>query len=163
MPGRKKSGQNTLIGNAGEYFVTAELLKRRVIAALAPRNAPAFDILATKSHKTVRIRVKTKSGKYADWQWVAKKDGRIFRHLHRKDDFTVLVNLTTQTKDMEYFVVPTYALNKWLANDFRSWIKAPGKDGHVHDPKSTKRNLNCRKFGEELKQYKEKWNSLWAK
>jgi hypothetical protein len=40
--------KESLIGNAGEYYVVAELLKRGVIAALAPRNAPAFDILATR-------------------------------------------------------------------------------------------------------------------
>ena len=108
MPGRIKSGEGTLIGNAGEYFVTAELLKRGIIAALAPRNSPAFDILATNPEKTVRIRVKTKSEEYDAWQWVAKKDGAIFRHLQPKEDFTILVNLTDDTKNMEYLVLPTH-------------------------------------------------------
>ena len=53
MAGRIKSGEGTLIGNAGEFYVAAELLKRGVIAALAPRNAPTFDILATKGKKMV--------------------------------------------------------------------------------------------------------------
>lgn len=79
MPGRIKAGEGTLIGNAGEYYVVAELLKRGIIAALAPRNSPAFDILATNSERTVRIRVKTKSSEYSDWQWNAKKDDSIFR------------------------------------------------------------------------------------
>jgi hypothetical protein len=48
MKGRIKAGEGVLIGNAGEYYVVAELLKRGIIAALAPRNAPSFDILATK-------------------------------------------------------------------------------------------------------------------
>jgi hypothetical protein len=71
----------------------AELLKRGVIAALAPRNAPAFDILATNPEKTVRIRVKTKTEEYDAWQWVAKKDGAIFRDLQPSGDFTALVIL----------------------------------------------------------------------
>ncbi len=91
--GRIKSGEGTLIGNAGEFYVAAELLKRGVIAALAPRNAPAFDILAAKGRKTVRVRVKTKSAEYTDWQWIVKKDGSIFRDLGQEDDFTVLVDL----------------------------------------------------------------------
>jgi Holliday junction resolvase-like predicted endonuclease len=78
MAGRIKSGEGTLIGNAGEYFVVAELLKQGVIAALAPRNAPAFDILATNQDKTVRIRVKTKTEEYDVWQWSAKKMGASF-------------------------------------------------------------------------------------
>jgi hypothetical protein len=39
--GKIKAGEGTLIGNAGEYYVVAELLKRSVIAALALRNALA--------------------------------------------------------------------------------------------------------------------------
>lgn len=76
MNGKIKAGLGALIGNAGEYYVMAELLKRDIIAALAPRNAPGFDILATKGVKTVRIRVKTKSENYDIWQYSAKKDGR---------------------------------------------------------------------------------------
>ena len=44
MPGKIKSGEGTLIGNAGEYYVVAKLLRQGKIAALAPRNTPAFDI-----------------------------------------------------------------------------------------------------------------------
>ena len=77
MSGQIKAGLGSLIGNAGEYYVVAELLKRGVIAALAPRNSPAFDILATKNARTVRIRVKTKTEKYDVWQWAIKKDETI--------------------------------------------------------------------------------------
>ena len=66
--GRIKAGEGSLIGNRGESYVVAELLKRVVIAALAPRNTPAFDILATKNDQTGRIRVKTKSKGYPNWQ-----------------------------------------------------------------------------------------------
>ena len=48
MKGQVKAGKGTLVGNAGEYYVMAELLKRGIIAALAPRNSPSFDILAAK-------------------------------------------------------------------------------------------------------------------
>ncbi|MDX1411893.1 MAG: hypothetical protein R3351_07020, partial [Nitrospirales bacterium] len=68
MTGKIKAGFGALIGNAGEHYVMAELLKRGYIAALAPRNAPGFDILATNGDKTVKIRVKTKSEQYDVWQ-----------------------------------------------------------------------------------------------
>jgi len=55
MSGKIKKGLGTLIGNAGEYYVMAELLKRDVIAALAPRNAPGFDILATKGSRIINL------------------------------------------------------------------------------------------------------------
>ncbi|MFP4642305.1 MAG: hypothetical protein ACLFPU_09060 [Dehalococcoidia bacterium] len=36
MTGRIKAGKGSLIGDAGEYYVMAELLKQGIIAALAP-------------------------------------------------------------------------------------------------------------------------------
>jgi hypothetical protein len=134
MKGRIKSGEGTLIGNAGEYYVMAELLKRGVIAALAPRNAIAFDILATNPKKTVRIRVKTKSEEFDAWQWMTKKDGSIFRHLQDHEDFTILVNLCGNSKDMVYFIVPTRVINEWLVKGFERWRDTPGKNGRAHDP-----------------------------
>jgi hypothetical protein len=161
MAGKIKAGQGTLIGNAGEYFVTAELLKRGVIAALAPRNAPAFDILATNPEKTVRIRVKTKTEEYDVWQWSVKKDGDIFRYLQQEGDFTVLVNLTRETKGMEYFVLPTFQLNDWLVAEFRSWLAAPGKKGKAHSADNPKRNLVYSQFAERLEPYQNNWDVLW--
>ena len=162
MNGRIKAGEGTLIGNAGEYYVAAELLKRGVVAALAPRNAPAFDILAARGGKTIRIRVKTKSAQYTDWQWVVKQDGSIFRDLSANADFTVLVNLTVDTRDLEFYVLPTEVLNRWLLDDFDMWVRAPGKNNRPHDPTNKKRHLNFPKFRERLQTYLHNWELLWA-
>ena len=161
MPGRIKAGEGALIGNAGEYYVVAELLKRGIIAALAPRNSPAFDILATNSERTVRIRVKTKSSEYSDWQWNAKKDDSIFRDLSNTDDFTVLVDLSKETKDLEFYIVPTHIINEWLVKDFNIWLSTPGKNNRPHSPENKKRHLKKSKFINELQLYLMNWNILW--
>lgn len=156
-----KDGKGTLIGNSGEYFVVAELLKQGIIAALAPRNAPAFDILATNGDKTVKIRVKTKSEQFDIWQWNIKKDGTIFKYLTNENDFTILVNLTKETKDQEYYIIPTHVLNKWLKDEFVKWVSTPGKRKPQRDPKNSKRHLNYPRFEEKLKEYKN-WQLLWS-
>jgi hypothetical protein len=158
MPGKIKAGQGPLIGNAGEYYVVAELLKRGIIAALAPRNSPDFDILATVGLKTVRIRVKTKSEEYDIWQWSAKKDGAIFRGLCEDNDYTVLVNLTQDHHQMDYFILPTSVVNTWLDCDFQSWLNAPGKKGQPHDPENPKRNLSYPSYREKLECYRNTWS-----
>ncbi len=53
--GRNKRGEGVLIGDTGEYAVMSESLKQSVVAALAPRKTPWFDILATKGERTVRL------------------------------------------------------------------------------------------------------------
>ena len=161
MPGRIKAGEGTLIGNAGEFYVAAELLKRGIIAALAPRNAHSLDIVAAKGTRTARIRVKTKSAAYDDWQWMIKKDGTIFRDISRSGDFTILVNLSEDTKDMEYFVVPTHTLNKWLTDDHNTWVKTPGRNGRPHNPENKKRHLSLPKRINSLLPFRNSWDSLW--
>ncbi len=161
MPGRIKSGEGTLIGNAGEYYVMAELLKRGIIAALAPRNAPGFDILATKPQKNVRIRVKTKSEEYDAWQWVTKKDGSLFRYLQLSEDFTVLVDLSEKTSNMKYFVMPTVIINEWLTKEFIIWRDTPGKNGRPHAADNRKRNLGYKNHEKDLSMYLDNWESLW--
>ena len=39
--------KNSMIGNAGEYFVCAELCKRNILALITPKNNPLFDIIAS--------------------------------------------------------------------------------------------------------------------
>ena len=160
-PGKIKSGLGTLIGNAGEYYVMAELLKRGIVAGLMPRNAPSFDILATRGDRTVRIRVKTKSAQYDSWRWIVKKDKTLFRELSREGDFTVLVDLAEETKDLAFFVVPTHELNEWLCDDFEKWRKAPGKNGRQHDPENPMRALLYSKEAKRLEPHRNAWDSLW--
>jgi len=159
MPGKIKSGQGTLIGNAGEYYVVAELLKRGIVASLTPRNTPAFDVLATKGDKTVRIRVKTKSEEYDIWQWAVGKSGNIFRDISDFGDFTILVNLAQSNRDLAFYVVPTAKLDSWLQADFARWLATPGKRGQQRSSKNPKRTLSFKKA--VLVQYRDNWDQLW--
>ena len=161
MKGKIKAGEGTLIGNAGEYYVVAELLKRGIIAALAPRNAPSFDILATRGNRTVRIRVKTKSQEYPIWQYSVKKDGSIFHHFSKDGDFTVLVDLAIETKDLKFYIMPTCKIDEWLRKDFKEWIEAPGKNNRPHASTNKKRNLSQVKYIQELSECLNKWEKLW--
>jgi len=161
MSGRIKSGEGSLIGNAGEFLVAAELLKRGVIAALAPRNAHSLDIVAAKGTKTARIRVKTKSGEYTDWQWSIKKDGKIFRDIAKERDFVVMVNLTEDIKDTDFYVVPTHLVDKWLKKLHKIWEDTPGKNGRPHSLTNTKRHLADTRQADLLKPYLNNWKSIW--
>ncbi|MBA7564070.1 hypothetical protein ES695_21515 [Candidatus Atribacteria bacterium 1244-E10-H5-B2] len=161
MKGRIKAGEGALIGNAGEYYVMAELLKRGIIAALAPRNAPAFDILATRKKQTVKIRVKTKSQEYPMWYYSVKKDGSIFRNLSKDGDFTVLVDLAMATKDLKFYIVPTHQIDGWLREGFDEWVKTPGKNNRPHDPTNKLRYLIQEKYARELSKYLNQWEKLW--
>jgi len=154
--GKIKAGMGALIGNAGEYYVMAELLKRHVIAGLSPRNAPGFDILATYENKTALIRVKTKTEGYDVWQYSIKKDGIIFRSMKKEGDFTVLVNMAMDVCDIRYFILPTYKVDKWLREIFEEWISKPSRS--INNPKRT---LSYKNYEKELEPFENNWGILW--
>ena len=159
--GRIKAGEGSLIGNTGEYYVVAELLKRRIIAAQTPRNVIAFDILATNGNQTVKIRVKTKSAQYDHFQWNVKGDGSIFRMLGKKDDYMVLVNLKSGNERPDFFVVPTAIIDKWLRDDFDKWVSTPGAKGQQRSRENKGRHLKYHKYVDALKKYQDAWESMF--
>jgi len=65
-------------GNAGEFFVLAELTRRGSTATLTARNNRAYDILAKRDDEFAAIRVKTKTALSDAFQWSAKLNGEIF-------------------------------------------------------------------------------------
>ena len=147
---KTKLVDNALIGNAGEFYVMAELLKRGWIAGLTPRNARAFDILASKKDKILSIRVKTKSK--GNWQWSVNKQGDIFHDLSVDNDFTVLVNLGKINLDEMFYVLKTIEINEWLKTNHEQFLQRGGKD-------NPRRSLSSKEA--KLESYKN-WNILWV-
>ena len=125
--GIARRGLAPVVGNAGEYLVAGELLRRGVLAALTPKNSPGFDILATDRKKTVSIRVKTKLGASA-WQWNAQSGdwrAKVFKERTR-EDFTILVDLARIDEAPSFYVVPTRKLEKYLQKKHKEWVETPG-------------------------------------
>ena len=65
----------TLTGAAGEHFVMSELLRRGMIAALAPTGVPNCDIVVTDEigDRLFAVQVKTRLGKGSDRGWHMSK------------------------------------------------------------------------------------------
>ena len=117
-------------GNAGEFFVLAELTRRGWTAALTARNNRAYDILAKRNDEFAALRVKTKTPLSDAFQWNAKPNGEIFLELTNKGDFCVLVDIPEDTNvGPTYYVVPTPMIEKWLKDDFQTWVTTPGVKG----------------------------------
>jgi hypothetical protein len=62
---KRKSGVPT--GNAGEYFVMGELLRKGFDAQLADRNTKGYDILVGRSKDKALRKVQVKSVRAAPW------------------------------------------------------------------------------------------------
>ena len=167
----KRSVPSAFAGNAGEFFVLAELTRRGWTAALTARNNRAYDILAKRDDEFAAIRVKSKTALSDAFQWSAKANGEIFLELANKSDFCVLVDLP---EDMDlgptYYIVPTPVIDKWLRDDFQTWVTTPGAKGQQRAKENKQRIIhldgNPARLGygyrERFVPYKAAWDTLTA-
>jgi hypothetical protein len=134
---RRKSGIPT--GNAGEYFVMGELLRRGYDAQLADRNTKGYDILVGRPTGNVLKKIQVKSVRTQPW-YVSKAD---FDNplLDQITIFVLLGNERAQ-KPVRYFITRNHEVAD-----------------HVHCPPNWKKNgfmpLSA------IKQYEDRWGILF--
>lgn len=117
---KKKSGIPT--GNAGEYFVMGELLRRGYDAQLADRNTKDYDLLVGRpEHETLR-KVQVKSVRAPPWYVKATAFQKDFP---AKTTVYVLLGKEDGKASVRYFVVPNRAVAQnvhhpegWQLNGF---------------------------------------------
>jgi hypothetical protein len=118
---KRKSGIPT--GNAGEYFVMGELLRRGYEAQLADRNTKGYDLLVGLPGDRFMTKVQVKSVRQQPWfVRVSDFEGS------KCDQFTIYVLLGPETpvKPVRFFI----ARNRSLLDKFHhpdEW-RAQGKD-----------------------------------
>ncbi len=118
---------NNLVGNAGEYYVCAELCKRGYLALITPKNNPLFDIVAATpdGSRTVYVQVKTRSVENKQGWKFGKDMGEAKGNL---DIFAVLVNLLDEGLP-EFYVYEYDVLAKIVATNYKRYLATPKRDG----------------------------------
>lgn len=106
IPKKRKSGIPT--GNAGEYFVMGELLRRGFDAQLADRNTKGYDILVGRAADMALRKVQVKTVRTDPW-YVSMSQ---FKE-DRLDMVTIYVLIGSEQRDtpVRYFI----AINRRLA------------------------------------------------
>jgi len=129
-----KSAQS--VGRIGELSVELELTSRNWLVGNFNsniHNAAVYDLFAVKKNIKRLIRVKS----YTLWhnnhgtiQYTAKKSGEIFLDLDKKnkDDFVVLCGVK-EGKVKEYFIIPTYVVDRELKNSNKIYHLGKKRDG----------------------------------
>lgn len=138
-------------GISGEYFVAAELSRRGYVASITLRNTDGVDVLCAnkKTTKAVGIQVKTNRGSNRSWLMNQKAENYVSDNL-----FYIFVNLNDNTKEPEYFIVPSKIASKYISDSHRAWLSSSGKNGrqHVDNP--------MRKFADSKEEFLGRWDLL---
>lgn len=141
---------NVSIGNAGEYFVAAELERHGFTVAVPMSNVKDFDVLAISrtTHKQFAIQVKTTS--YNQKKWTLTKKNESLEGDAIIYFFVTLNGLGTP----EYHIVPSNIVAKALRENHQEWLKKPGIHGQSHN------DTDIRNFFDDEDTYKDKWDYL---
>ena len=133
--------RSTLLGAAGEHYVMCQLLRRGLIAALAPAGVPHADIIVTDDigDRLCAIQVKSRVDKGADRGWHMKaKHERIESATlyYAFVDFGASLDAQPQC-----FIVPSTMVADVLRRSHALWLASPGRGGHAHKDGEMRRFL----------------------
>jgi hypothetical protein len=133
--------ESTLVGPAGEHFVMSELLRRGLIAALAPPGVPNADIVVTDlaGDKLCTIQVKARRDIGADGGWHMKPKHEVLvgdRLFYCFVDFG-----KTADSSPTVFVLPSVKVAKVIGECHRSWLSTFGKRGQTRNDSNMRRLL----------------------
>lgn len=134
----RKSGIPT--GNAGEYFVMGELLRRGYDAQLADRNTKHYDLLVGRRDDAVLRKVQVKSVRAAPW-YVSKASFQ--GDLLDQITVYVLIGKEDAKSTVQYFI----AKNRYLAEQ-------------LHHPAKWTENKSAFMPLKAVVQYRDKWTEL---
>jgi len=132
---------SSLLGAAGEHYVMSQLLRRGLIAALAPVGVPTADIVVTDDigDRACAIQVKTRRerGRDGGWHMKAKHEG-----IRGGSLFYVFLSFPDNVGALpEAFVVPSAVVADALQISHKTWLERPGRGGRAHKDGDMRRFL----------------------
>jgi len=162
--------KSTVLGAAGEHYVMCQLLRRGLIAALAPAGVPNADIVVTDEigARLCAVQVKTRVEKGTDGGWHMSK-----KHEAIQSDtlFYAFVDFGSSLTDPPCcFIVPSAKVAEVIQTSHQVWLITPGKGGQQRRDTEFRRFLpDYDRMGLRfgcgsgwLEQYRESWANLLA-
>lgn len=132
---------STILGAAGEHYVMCQLLRRNMIAALAPTGVPNADIVVTDTigERMSAIQVKTRRdiGTDRGWHMKAKHELIVSPSL-----FYAFVDFGRELTDApKCWLVPAPTVADVLQRAHAYWLATPGKMGQARKDSEFRRFL----------------------
>lgn len=151
-------------GNASQFFVAGELCRRGYAAVVTLGNTPNTDVLCSNRGGTrfVHIQVKT----FLPGNRTCSVGLKAMKHFG-PNFFWVLAGIPNpaSSSPFEYFIIPSDAMAKNVADAHRLWLKTPGKRGQAHRDSAVRTvYLPPHKSfsGWGIEEYRERWDLLEA-
>lgn len=160
------ASDSTILGAAGEHYAMCQLLRRGMIAALAPVGVPNADIVVTDQigDRLCALQVKARREIGSDGGWHMKPK---HEELSSPSLFYCFVDFRASLTDQpKCWLVPSAVVAQALHATHQAWLAMPGKKGQPHKDSNVRRLLPHYKVLESkyplgwLDKYHEAWSLL---
>ncbi len=132
---------STILGAAAEHYVMCALLRRNMIAALAPAGVPDADIIVSDrlggTLCAVQVKARRDIGSDGGWHMKAKHE-TISRDLL----FYCFVDFGKGLTDApKCWIIPSKVVSSVLFETHQAWLEKPGRGDRPHQPTDMRRLL----------------------
>lgn len=143
---------NISVGNAGEYFVAAELERHGFSVAVPMSNTELFDVLAFRRDNKNQYAIQVKSNHSTKKEWVLSSKHEEKQYVGEN---IVYIFVCMNGLEMpEYHIVPSTIVAEKIKNAHSAWLDTPGRKGVKH------KDNPIRKFKDYDNKYLNKWEIL---
>ena len=148
--------RNKNVGNAGEFYVLAQLAQRGYIAGKTDDGQTLIDVIATDEEtlRTVNIQVKSTLSENALPSWImSKKNEQVHEGL-----WYVFVKVKSDESLPDFYIFHSSEIGNRIAGEHSAWLAKPKKNG---EPRNYS---NMRQFipsAEELETHKGHWKKMF--
>ena len=136
---------NQRIGRMGELVVELELIARGWHVGnfnATTNNSAGWDLFATKTGRSVKLRVKSKRPGTDCFRWSARADGSILHSLVPHDDTDYVAAVAFHAVGgYDVYIVPSVVVERTLAENHAAYLAQPKADGTPRRD-TTQRNLH---------------------
>lgn len=146
---------SVLVGSSGEHYILYRLQRRAILAALAPANAYAADILVFSPAMSVGslVQVKTRTmGADGGWHMSEKHE-----RLSHERLFYAFLNL--EPIEPQVFIVPCAVVQDLVRRSHATWLALPGARGRVRRDSNVRRIRPSYQW--EVPGFPPDWMEVW--
>ena len=155
--GTQRGARNQQVARAGEYFVVAELNKRKAYAVTFAGNMPHIDVMACNQDQTRTVHIQVKTKQKGHWHTSIREGKLTEPSANPKDEtfYWVFVDLGDLNSVPRYWIVPDW----WMRNDIytahQAYLEKHGGK-RPGNPDSTHHSIDEKRLAE----WKDRWDVI---
>ncbi len=118
--------QSTWLASAGEHLVLSHLLRRGLIASIAPPNTEHYDIVVTNKVGGRFIPVQVKTATRDSWILSEKNE------IAHKGLIYIFIYLSEDNDPEEFYIMPSKKVAEVTKMSYEIWLEMLGQSGVLH-------------------------------